>query len=132
VTRTGGVDRKAEARVITKVVAFILATGIYTTTGFYLIGLVLLFARGKTAPALSGQYIHSMNEFFSSLLALDPRVFLYLGTISLILTPVSRVFVSIFAFWKERDFKFVGVTLIVFVVIVASVIVGSVFRINPG
>ncbi|HEY9166748.1 MAG TPA: DUF1634 domain-containing protein [Candidatus Kryptonia bacterium] len=123
---------EAEGRALTKVVAFILGTGMYTTVALYLAGLILLFAKGGTAPALSRQYFHSFGDFFSGLVTLDARAFLYLGTITLLLTPVSRVFISIFAFWRERDFKFVGITLIVFLVIVASVLVGSVFKINLG
>lgn len=123
---------KSEIQFINRVVAIILATGMYTTVGFYLIGLILLFIKGRPVPDLAEQYFHSFKEFFSYLVALHPRVFLYLGTISLILTPVSRVLVSIFAFWKERDFKYVGVTTIVFLVIVISVIIGSVFKINVG
>ncbi len=123
---------KSEAQFINRVVAFILATGMYTTIGFYLVGLILLFIKGDSVPQVAQQYFHSFGDFFSSLFTLDPRAFLYLGTVSLILTPVSRVFISIFAFWKEKDFKFVGITAIVFLVIVASVLVGSVFKINVG
>ncbi len=123
---------KSEVQFINRVVAIILATGMYTTVGFYLIGLILLFVKGRPIPHLADQYFHSFGEFFSYLFALHPRAFLYLGTISLILTPVSRVLVSIFAFWKERDFKYVGVTTIVFLVIVISVIIGSVFKISVG
>ncbi len=123
---------KSEVMFINKVVSVILASGMYTTIGLYLIGLILLFARGDTIPLISGQYFHSIHGFVSSLVSLHPRAFLYLGTVSLILTPVSRVLISIFAFWREKDSRFVIVTAIVFLVIVASIIVGSVFRINVG
>lgn len=122
----------SEVQFINKVVSVILAAGMYTTIGFYLIGLILLFTRGDAVPQISGQYFHSFDSFVSSLVSLHPRAFLYLGTVSLILTPVSRVLISVFAFWKEKDSKFVFVTTIVFLVIVASIIVGSVFRINVG
>ncbi len=123
---------KVETQFINKVVAIILATGMYLTIGLYLIGLVLLFAKGRPIPSLSGQYFHSFGDFFSSIFSLHPRAFLYLGTITLILTPVSRVLISIIAFWKEKDFKYVGITAIVFLVIVMSVVAGSVFRLNIG
>ncbi len=123
---------KSETQFINRVVAIILATGMFSTVGFYLVGLILLFVKGRPIPSLANQYFHSFGEFFSYLIALHPRAFLYLGTVSLILTPVGRVFISIIAFWKEKDFKYVGVTLIVFLVIVASVIIGSVFKINVG
>jgi len=121
-----------EVRFINKVVTVILATGMYTTVGFYLIGLILFFAKGDSIPQTSMQYFHSFRSVMLAILSLSPRSFLYLGTISLILTPVSRVFISIFAFWKEKDKKFVIVTTVVFLVIVASVVVGSIFKINVG
>jgi len=121
-----------EVRFINKVVTIILASGMYTTIGFYLIGLILLFINGDAVPQTSLQYFHTFGSFLSSMLSLNPRSFLYLGTISLILTPVSRVFISIFAFWKEKDRKFVVVTTMVFLVIVASVVVGCIFKINVG
>ncbi|MFZ1080652.1 MAG: DUF1634 domain-containing protein [Candidatus Kryptoniota bacterium] len=123
---------KSEVQFINKVVSIILATGIYTTVGFYLIGLTLLFAKGDSIPEISKQYFHSFGSFLSGVLSLNPRSFLYLGTISLILTPVSRVLISIFAFWKEKDKRFVFVTAMVFFVIIASIVVGSIFKINVG
>jgi uncharacterized membrane protein len=123
---------KSEVQFINKVVTIILATGIYTTVGFYIIGLTLLFTKGDSVPEISKQYFHSFGSFISGVLSLNPRSFLYLGTISLILTPVSRVLISIFAFWKEKDKKFVFVTAMVFFVIIASIVVGSIFKINVG
>jgi len=121
-----------ETQFINKIVSTILAIGMYTTIGFYLIGLALLFIKGDQVPQISLQYFHSFGSVLSAILSLKSQSFLYLGTISLILTPVSRVFVSILAFWRENDKKFVLVTTMVFLVIVASVVVGSIFKINVG
>ena len=123
---------KAETQDINKIVSIILATGMYTTIFFYLIGLILVFVKGTPIPKLSQQYFHSFGGFFAALFGLHARAFLYLGTIFLILTPVSRVVISIFAFKREKDYKYVGVTAVVFLIILISVIVGSVFKINVG
>jgi len=121
-----------ETQFINKIVSTILAIGMYTTIGFYLIGLTLLFLKGDSVPQISLQYFHSFGSFLASIVSLNPQSFLYLGTVTLILTPVSRVFISILAFWREKDKKFVLVTTMVFLVIVASVVVGSIFKINVG
>ncbi len=123
---------EAETQDINKIVSIILATGMYMTIFFYLFGLILVFARGTPIPRLSQQYFHSFGDFFAALFSLHARAFLYLGTITLILTPVSRVIISIFAFRREKDYKYVGVTTIVFLIILVSVIVGSVFKISVG
>ncbi len=41
---------KSETQFINRVVAIILATGMFTTVGFYLIGLILLFVKGRPIP----------------------------------------------------------------------------------
>lgn len=130
-----GIDEKhlkKETQDINNIVSIILATGMYTTIFLYLVGLILVFARGTPIPKLSQQYFHSFGDFFTDLFSLRARAFLYLGTISLILTPVSRVAISIFAFRREKDYKYVGVTTVVFLIILISVIVGSVFKIKVG
>jgi uncharacterized membrane protein len=135
VIQPGRVDAqpdKLEVQSINKVVTTVLAVGMYATVGSYLIGLVLLFAKGDLVPEISKQYFHSFGSLVSGILSLNPRAFLYTGTITLILTPISRVLISIFAFWKEKDKKFVFVTMVVFVVILAGVIAGMVFKINVG
>jgi len=122
----------SEVQFINRIVTIILASGMFLTVGFYLIGLVLLFAKGDSAPEVSHQYFRSFGSFFSSVMSLQPGAFLYLGTLTLILTPVSRVLISIFAFWKEKDRRFVLVTAVVFMVIIASIVAGMVFKINVG
>ncbi|HUI30048.1 MAG TPA: DUF1634 domain-containing protein [Candidatus Acidoferrales bacterium] len=123
---------KSEVQFINRIVMFILSTGMYATVAFYLIGLFLLFTKGDPVPEISKQYFNSFGSFVSGIYSFNPRPFFYLGTISLILTPVSRVLISIFAFWKENDRKFVYVTAMVFLIILASIVVGSIFKINVG
>jgi uncharacterized membrane protein len=48
-----------------------------------------------------------------------------LGLLLLIATPVVRVAFSIFAFIVERDLLYVGVTLVVFVVLIYSLFLGG-------
>jgi uncharacterized membrane protein len=121
-----------EIQQINHVVAVILTIGMYTTIFFYVVGLVLFFVKGAPEDPLSGQYFHSFASFLNNLIHLQPESFLYLGTVTLILTPISRVFISIFAFLRDRDYKFVFITITVFCVILASIIVGSVFKMKIG
>ncbi len=126
------VTEESENKFINRIVAIILSTGMYVTIGLYAIGVILALVENGHIPRTSHQYFPTIVTFVTALAHLDARAFLYLGTVALILTPVSRVFVSILAFWKEHDFRYVTVTTIVFLVILTSVIVGSVFKINIG
>lgn len=47
------------------------------------------------------------------------------GLLLLILTPVLRVFVSLFVFLQEKDYRFVGITALVFIILVVSFLLGK-------
>ncbi len=46
------------------------------------------------------------------------------GVYLLILTPILRVVISIYAFYKENDFLYVKITSLVLLILIISVIVG--------
>ncbi len=104
----------------------------YITIAAYVIGVILSFIKLKNIPSLSHQYFSSPGDFFSGLVHLNPRSFLFLGTLSLISTPPFCVLVSVISFWKRRDYRYVGVTVVVLLVIAASILVGSIFRVKLG
>ncbi len=52
----------------------------------------------------------------------DPTILMMAATVLLILTPVARVVISIYAFWVDHDYKYVAVTSIVFVIIVLTIV----------
>jgi uncharacterized membrane protein len=74
----------------------------------------ILFAAGVTIECLQR----------AGLSVFDPDLLMKGGTIAMILTPVSRVAVSIFAFAVDRDFKFTGITTFVLATIATSVVLG--------
>lgn len=53
------------------------------------------------------------------------RALIQLGLLLLIATPVSRVAFSVFAFERQRDWTYVGITLAVLAVLVYSLAGGS-------
>jgi uncharacterized membrane protein len=57
--------------------------------------------------------------------ALRPSGFLALGLLVLIATPIFRVIASIFVFIYERDWRFVVITFIVFLIVMISVVFGK-------
>lgn len=54
----------------------------------------------------------------------DAEPVMKMGVIAMILTPISRVVVSIFAFAADRDYRFVAITLAVLGSIAASILLG--------
>ena len=85
----------------------VLRVGVTTSSVTLAVGLLLsLFA--ATAPAAD--------------------VLLNAGVVVLLVTPVTRVFVSIVEYVNERDWLFVSLTAIVLVELMASAIVALVFN----
>lgn len=70
-------------------------------------------------------YPTSFNAIVSGLLAFKAAAVVQTGLLLLILTPVLRVFVSLFLFWAERDYRYVVITAVVFVILILSFALGK-------
>ena len=116
---------------VEKVIAKILAIGIYLSSAFFIVGLLLLFIRHEQIET-THFYFENIWEFLSGFIKLDAKPFLYTGTAILILTPISRVVLSIIQFWKFKEKKFAFITMIVAVIIVISITMGFIFSLRLG
>jgi len=56
---------------------------------------------------------------------LDPTTVMLIATVLLILTPILRVMVSMYIFAAEGDWKYVGITAVVLLVILATIACGA-------
>ncbi len=70
--------------------------------------------------------LRSITGIVHDAIALRGRGLIQLGLLVLIATPVARVAFSVFAFLKQRDWLYVGVTMIVLGLLVFSLAVGHV------
>ena len=105
-------------------VSKLLRIGVLISGTIITIGLILFLVTGK-----SGYSGHSFPTKFGDILhglfALKSYAIILTGLFLLILTPVFRVFVSIFVFWKEKDKLYVVITIIVFVILMISLALGK-------
>lgn len=102
----------------------VLLGGMIVSTVLFAIGLVLAFLHPQNYP-LTPEWIRSHYNFESvwqGLRAFDPFTLMMVATAVLILTPVIRVVVSIYAFWVDGDKKYVMVTSTVLGVILLSLV----------
>jgi uncharacterized membrane protein len=106
------------------VVYEVLLGGMYVSTTLYIIGTLLALFQHVRVPLTVAWVKHQMewHVFWHGLTHFHADAILLLATVVLILTPVSRVILSIYAFWVDHDRRYVGVTSIVFGVIVLTVI----------
>ncbi|MDH7603505.1 MAG: DUF1634 domain-containing protein [Melioribacter sp.] len=115
---------------LNKTVSSILAVGIYTTIFFYVIGIILLLIKHEDFTVFNQSTFNNVNDFIQKIFKLEPEPFLYIGTIVLILTPILRVFISVFFFYKNHDKKFFYITLIVSAILVISILMGMILSIK--
>ncbi len=114
-----------------------LLYGILTSAAILAIGVIAMFAEGKTGYACSlssvncllsynpmkvphGDYPNSLQSLYAGLLKVEPFAIIELGIFVLIATPVLRVLTSIFIFAAEKDRMFVAITLFVLAVLLFS------------
>lgn len=67
----------------------------------------------------------SLEGIFSGLAAGSASEWIQLGVVLLILTPIVRILLSLFDFARERDWLYVGITALVFLVILLNSIGGE-------
>jgi uncharacterized membrane protein len=97
------------------------------TNILFIIGLVLALIHPRYFP-LSSEWVRSQyywRTVVSGLAHGNPISYLLLGSLLLIATPVARVAVSIYAFFVDRDYKYVVITGLVLLVILLTILLGK-------
>ena len=95
----------------------VLRAGLALSVALMVAGSIVRLAVGRTdAPAV---------KLFALFDTSDPSLLLLaLGIFVLALTPAMRVVALVYLWWRERDYRFVGVAMLVIVTLVASVMLG--------
>lgn len=108
--------------------------GVYKVLLVGMIASTTLFAAAIVRALLHPQFVPLTPEWIKQhyhwraviegIRSFDPTVIMMIASVLLILTPIVRVVVSIYAFAVDRDRQFVVVTLIVLSVILLTVVLG--------
>lgn len=104
----------------------LLIAGMVVSTIMFLIGMVLelLHPQYFSMSAKSVREQYHWGVVLHGLASGDPNTFMMVATVILILTPVARVVVSIYAFFVDSDFKYVTITSFVLLIMIATVVFG--------
>ena len=103
------------------VVRPILRWGMVLSLILMLVGLALGMIAGEQEAT-----VVPLERIPSQLLELDPAALLTLGIVLLIATPLARVFGALCVFIRERDRKFILVSVVVLLSVFLAVILGAV------
>jgi uncharacterized membrane protein len=104
----------------------VLLGGMIISTALFIAAIVRALLRPEFVP-LTPDWIKQHYHWaliVEGIRSFDPTVIMLIATALLILTPIARVVVSVYAFAVDRDRKFVIVTLIVLLVIILTVVLG--------
>ncbi|MBT9676330.1 DUF1634 domain-containing protein [Levilactobacillus brevis] len=105
------------------IIGRILQVGVIFSAIVMLIGLVLFLVSGRSG--YSGSYVpRRMGLILQGTWQLKPYAIMMLGVYCLILTPVLRVVVSIYAFYKEHDRLYVAITTLVLAILLVALAIG--------
>lgn len=119
---TGAVDKRVD-----EIIGNLLRTGVLLAAAVVFLGGVLFLIHYGSSPATYRIFrgepsdLRHFGDIFHQALALDPRGIIQLGILLLIATPIARVIFTVFAFVCERDWIYVGVTLIVLTILIYSI-----------
>lgn len=111
----------------------VLVVGMVLSTTLFAVGLLRAWLGHESVP-LSTRWIreqYSWDLFITGLRHLEPTALLMAATFVLILTPIVRVAVSIYAFSMEGDRKFVAITSSVLGIILLTVVLAHVGLVTP-
>ncbi len=91
----------------------------------FLGGVLLLGSEGQTTADYGvfqgvSRGLTSVNLILRNLFSGDPRVLIQFGVLLLISTPITRVIFSVFGFAQQKDWLYVGITLLVLALLLAS------------
>lgn len=107
------------------IISKVLIAGVLLSAAIILIGLMMYLITGSSGYQ-GNTYPTNPQIIFQGVLLLKPYAIILFGLFILILTPILRVGISIIVFIKERDFLYVNITSIVFIILIISFLLGKV------
>ncbi len=116
-------SNKVEEMEIT--ISNVLRFGVILSAVIIFIGLSMFLITGSSG--YNGNYYPTNPlEILKGLLSFKSYAIILTGLLILILTPVFRVGVSIIVFFQEKDFLYVKITSLVFIILLISFVLGKV------
>ncbi len=104
-------------------IARLIRVVVFSSGAIILVGLILYFVTG-TSGYENGAFPIDPVQILVGVLSLKPYAVIMTGIFILILTPILRVAVSVIVFLKEKDYLYVGITTLVLLILIVSLVIG--------
>lgn len=111
-----------EKKDINVVISNILKTGVYISTFFVVVGIILALVHGAQGNLVEENY--TFKEMIIGLIKFNYYSYLMFGVFVLILTPILRILGLLAIYIEEKDYKFVHVCIIVLIILAISLSLG--------
>jgi len=105
-------------------VSYALRIGVLLSATVITVGLLRFFITGESGY-IGHSYPTQIHDIIAGAVAFKPFGMIMLGLVLLILTPVLRVGISLLVFITEKDWLYVGITAIVFLILISSLFFGK-------
>ena len=119
---------QAEDSVMDTQIGILLRVGMYASALVILAGGVLYLAQ-HSHDQVNYKHFHGVAPSLQTLHGIaagalhgQSESIIQFGLLMLIATPIARVIFSVFAFFKERDYLYVGISALVLLVLLYSII----------
>jgi uncharacterized membrane protein len=114
--------KKEEMNHVELMIGRVLQIGVYISAFVIIFGIGLWLV--KNGSGYAGTLPTRLTPILHGVLELKPYAVLMGGIFLLILTPVLRVIISIYAFAKEGDKMYVVITTIVLIILIVGMTIG--------
>lgn len=116
-------QEQTEVEKVELMIGKILRIGVTISTVIIFFGIFLsIFDHGTGYGEFT--FPRTVSGIAQGLMLWKPGAWMMFGLFCLILTPVLRVVVSVWAFYVERDYLYVTITLIVLVILIIGLFLG--------
>ncbi len=116
---------KSDIEEIEIIISKFLKAGVLLSAFIIFIGFSMLVITGDSGY-MGNTYPTNPTAILSGVVLFKPYAIILTGLLILIATPVFRVGVSIIVFVKEKDYLYVKITSMVFVILIISFVLGKV------
>jgi uncharacterized membrane protein len=109
------------------VISVVLRGGVLLSAAIITLGTALFFWRALTGHggAAESAFPHTLGDTLAGVGAGSPAAIIVLGLLVLLATPLLRIIVSAATFARERDWRYVAITLVVLAILLVSFALGK-------
>ncbi|CAN5325498.1 DUF1634 domain-containing protein [soil metagenome] len=112
------------------VIGWVLRAGVIASMSVVMLGgVIFLYRHGQAIPdyrVFKGvpDFVAHINSLFEGAFALRGQAIIQLGIVLLIATPIMRVIFSAIGFVLEKDYLYLGISMLVLLIIFISMLSG--------